>query len=126
MNTFSRDWKIHGRISQKAEKRITHKGGSILKIIIIDSHGTKIEGAFFDEAADYFDRRIAEGKVYTYSNGTVKIANKKFSSIKNEFTIIFEKNAKIDEVDDDGSIASLESAFDFSTIRSLDETPAGS
>ena len=93
LNTFSRDWKVLGRISQKAEKRLTNKGGSILKITIIDIYGTKIEGAFFDEAADHFDRKLSEGKVYTFSNGTVKLANKKFTSIKNDLTLIFEKTA---------------------------------
>lgn len=125
LNTFSRDWKIQGRISQKAEKRLTNKGGSILKITIIDMYGTKIEGAFFDEAADHFDRKIQEGKIYLFSNATVKMANKKFTSIKNDFTLIFEKNAQIIEADDDGSIANMDSAFDFSTIKSLEETPGG-
>jgi replication factor A1 len=68
-------------------------------------YGTKIEGTFFDEAADHFDSLICEGKVYLFSNGTVKMANKKFSSIKNDFCLVFEKNSQIIEAEDDGSIA---------------------
>jgi len=49
------------------------------------------------------------------------MANKKFTSIKNDFCLIFEKNAQIIETEDDGSIASLDSAFDFNTIKSLEE-----
>jgi len=33
------------------------------------------------------------------------MANKKFTSTKNDFCIVFEKNASIVPVDDDGSIA---------------------
>ena len=37
---------------------MTKNGGSLLKITIIDMYGTKIEGAFFDEAADNFERKL--------------------------------------------------------------------
>jgi replication factor A1 len=87
----------------------------------IDMYGTKIEAAFFDEAADHFEKKISEGKTYLVSNGTVKMANKKFTAIKNDFCLIFEKNAKIVETEDDGTIASLDSAFDFTTIKSLED-----
>jgi len=68
-------------------------------------YGTQIEGTFFNEAADLFDPKIHENHVYLFSNGCVKMANKKFTSIKNDFCIVFEKNACILQVDDDGSIA---------------------
>jgi hypothetical protein len=68
-------------------------------------YGTQIEGTFFNKAADLFDPRILENKVYLFSNGCVKMANKKFTSIKNDFCIVFEKNAQIIEVEDDLSIA---------------------
>jgi hypothetical protein len=45
------------------------------------------------------------------------MANKRFTSIKNDFCIVFEKNAQIVEVEDDGSIA--EQAFDFTNIRGI-------
>jgi len=45
------------------------------------------------------------------------MANKRFTSIKNDFCIVFEKNAQINEVEDDGSIA--EQAFDFTNIRGI-------
>lgn len=121
LNTFTRDWKIQARVSQKGEKRTTKNGGSLLKCNFIDMYGTKIEAAFFEEAADHFDKKITEGKVYLVSNGTVKMANKKFTSIKNDFCLIFEKNAQIIETEDDGTIASLDSAFDFNTIKSLED-----
>lgn len=93
LNTFTRDWKIQARVASKQEKRTTNKGGSLLKIGLVDRYGTQIEGTFFNEAAEIFDLRINENKVYLFSNGIVKMANKKFTSIKNDFCIIFEKNA---------------------------------
>lgn len=47
------------------------------------------------------------------------MANKRFTSIKNDFCIVFEKNAQILEVPDDGSIAAQ--AFDFTSIKEIAE-----
>lgn len=47
------------------------------------------------------------------------MANKRFTSIKNDFCIVFEKNAQILEVPDDGTIA--EQAFDFTDIKTIQE-----
>ena len=75
LNTFSRDWKIQARILSKGEKRMTRKGGSIMKIELVDMYGSQIEGTFFNEAADMFENKLEEDKVYLFSNGTIKIAN---------------------------------------------------
>lgn len=90
----------------KSEKRATKNGGALMKIEIIDMLGTKIEGAFFGESADYWDTKLKEGKIYLFSNGTVKISNKKFTAVKNDFCLIFEKNACIIDAEDDGTIPS--------------------
>lgn len=105
LNTFSTDWKIKGRIVSKTDKKITSKSLSLLKITLIDKDDSLIDATFFNEAADFFDCQIQDKKVYLFSNGNVKIANKKFTSTKNDFCIVFEKNASIVPVDDDGSIA---------------------
>jgi hypothetical protein len=47
------------------------------------------------------------------------MANKKFTSIKNDFCIVFEKNASILEVEDDGSIATQ--AFEFCNLKSIQD-----
>jgi ssDNA-binding replication factor A large subunit len=45
-----------------------------------------------------------EGKVYLFSNGTVKIANQKYTSIKNDYCIVFDRNSEIEEAADDAKI----------------------
>jgi len=44
--------------------------------------------------------------VYLFSQGQVKLANKKFSSVNNDFCINFDKQAQIKEVEDDEQIQS--------------------
>ena len=47
------------------------------------------------------------------------MANKKFTSVRNDFCIVFEKNSDIQEVKDDGSISNQ--AFDFCAIKDIEE-----
>lgn len=50
LNTFTRDWVIKARVSQK-EMRTTKNGGQLLKLELVDSHGTPIEATFFNDDA---------------------------------------------------------------------------
>ena len=63
-----------------------------------------IQATFFNETVDKFFNLLQENSVYLFSNGEIKIANKKFSSIKNDYSIIFNSNAEITIVEDDESI----------------------
>ena len=51
------------------------------------------------------------------TNGVVKPANKRFTSIANNYCINFENCSKIEEVKDDGGIQSQ--AFDFKNIKEI-------
>lgn len=89
---------------QKHDKRQTKSGGAILKLELMDQFNTVIEANFFNDAAEIFDARLQEGKVYDFSNGSVKSANKRFSSCKNDLCLFFERNSDIVEVEDSGVI----------------------
>lgn len=100
INTFAKDWTIKARVVNKSEKRVTQNAGSLLKITLTDSDGTQIEATFFKDSAEKFDKIIQQNKVYLFSDGNVKLANQKFTQVKNDFCIIFEKYARIVEVVD--------------------------
>jgi len=91
LNTFLRDWVIKARVASDVVNKTTRKGGKMMKIELVDSYGTQIEGTFFDEAAIKFESVLKKDGVYLFSNGSVKMANKKFTSLKNDFCIIFQK-----------------------------------
>lgn len=88
LNTFTRDWVIKARVAQK-ELRTTKNGGQLLKLELLDSHGTPIEATFFNEDAKNWSTQIEENRVYTFSEGMVKLANKRFTSNNNDFCINF-------------------------------------
>ena len=70
----------------------------------MDKDGSQIQATFFNEGAEKYDKVLQENKVYLFSNGNVKLANKKFTSIKNDYCLNFDNNADVQEVEDDQDI----------------------
>jgi hypothetical protein len=55
--------------------------------------------------------------VYLVSNGQIGMSNKKFTAIKNDYSIKFNESTAFEEVVDDPQISCL--GFQFSTIRQI-------
>ena len=68
-----------------------------MTIELIDYQGSQITATFFNELAKRYDEILKENKVYLFSNGTVKIANQKYTSIKNDYCIVFDRSTEIEE-----------------------------
>ena len=49
--------------------------------------------------------------VYTFQNGMVKLANKRFTSIPNDYCLTFGRNAHIERVEEDAEIQTISFAF---------------
>jgi replication factor A1 len=58
-----------------------------------------------------------------FSNGTIKIANQKFTSIKNDHCIIFDQGSEIEEVKEDKKIATQ--GFCFTKIKLIEDLQPG-
>ena len=108
---------IKARVANRGEMKTTQKGGQLLKIELVDKYGTQIEGTFFNDAAKKFDTILEKNKVFLFSNGSIKMANKRFTSVRNDFCIIFEMRSEIVLAQDDGSISNQ--AFDFCPINDV-------
>ncbi|CDW72882.1 replication protein a 70 kda dna-binding [Stylonychia lemnae] len=120
LSSFNYDWRIKARVTKKQDKKIwknSRSEGSLLNIELMDCFGTQIQATFFKDSADRYDQIIKEGNIYLFSNGSVKIANQKFTQIKNDFCLVFDKNADIVEVPDDQSIQ--EQAFNFISVKDI-------
>ena len=75
-----------------------------MNVELMDVHGTMIQATFFKEACDKFDPMLIEGGIYLMSGGTVKMANMRFATVKNDFCIVFDKQAEIKQIADDNQI----------------------
>ncbi len=94
LNQFSTDWRIKARVTKKEEPRQwrNNKGeGTLMGCELIDKEGTQIQVTFFgEEAAKKFAPLLKENKVFLFANGSVKLANKKYTSIKNDYCLTFD------------------------------------
>ncbi|CAI2384252.1 unnamed protein product [Moneuplotes crassus] len=119
LNTYTHDWKIKVRVIKKNKRSWTNMKGSgvVMTLDLIDSASSQIQASFFNDAVLKFDNVIQENCVYTMTNGTVRPANKRFTSIDNNFCINFEIHGKIEKVEDEGVIA--DQAFDFKTAKQI-------
>ena len=116
------DWKIKARVTKKHNKKTwkNNRGqGTLLNVELIDSQGTQIQATFFNDQADSYENKLVENKVYLFANGQVKMANQKYTSIKNDYSIVFDKQSEIEEADDDSSIKTQ--GFCFTTIEEINE-----
>ena len=93
------DWQIRCTVNKKHPIR-QHAKGKLFKIDLLDDQDRQsmIEGTFYTEETDLFWHRIAEGKTYLISKAEISSANKKFTSIKHDFRLIFKAETQLDEV----------------------------
>lgn len=107
LSPLNSDWIIKARVSKKCpvkEWNNNRGSGKLLNIELIDRHGTQIQATFFNKAVDQFEPMIQQDKVYVFCKGTVKVANQKFTSIKNDYCLTFSHLSDITPTDDDRSI----------------------
>ena len=78
----------------------SHAKGRLFKVDLIDDldRQTMIEGTFYTEETDIFINKIFEGKTYLIEKADISAANKKFTTIKHDYRLIFKPDTMLDEV----------------------------
>lgn len=72
----------------------------------------------FNDAAKKFFSKFEMGKVFYVSKGTLKVANKQFKTVKNDYELTLNENAEVEEVIGE-SVFVPEIKFDFKKIDQL-------
>lgn len=121
INPYSSKWTIKARITAKSDIRKWSNArgeGTLFSIDLLDSQGGEIRGTFFKEACEKFYPTLQEGRVYTFSGGTLKVVqNRQYSTLKNNYEITFNQNSEIIAVQDDSAIKSQ--VFNFVKIDAI-------
>lgn len=124
LNPYSSRWTIKVRVTSKGAMREWNNdrgSGKLFSVDLLDESGTEIRGTFFKEGADKFFDVIQEGQVYYMGGGRLKVANKKFTSIKNDYEISFDAKSMVEPAGSDSSIASQTYSFKkLSDLQDLD------
>lgn len=122
LNQFSADWRIKVRVTKKYEVKKWNNArgnGELFTVDLVDADGTQIQGTFFNQQVPKFYSAIRENKVYVVSLGSIKLANKKFTSIPNDYCINFFDETEFVEVAEDSAIS--QDAWAFKQIKALEE-----
>jgi len=68
----------------------------------------------FNDTAEKWNPKLEENKVYIFANGRVNLANKRYTSIKNDYSITFGNETEIQECGNDQNIQT--NGFSFTKI----------
>lgn len=72
----------------------------------------------FNEAARKFYERFVLGKVYYISKGTLKVANKQFKTVQNDYEMTLNENSEVEEAANEESFVP-ETKFNFVQVDQL-------
>lgn len=106
LNPYQSSWIIKVRVLIKRSIYVwkNSKGeGKLFSLDLKDKSGA-IKAIAFNHLVDRWYDRIEENKVYLFSNGDIKNANKQYTSLQNNFEIIFNDDTNFEEIKDDGDI----------------------
>lgn len=114
LNPYQSRWTIKARVTAKSDiKNWTNaKGeGRLFSIDLLDSQGGQIRATMFNETLDKFYEMLQVDKVYTFSKGQLKLANKKFSKLPNDYELTLNSDADIQFIGDDATIDTQKFSF---------------
>jgi replication factor A1 len=124
LNPYVKRFRIKGRVTNKGDMRTWQnaKGsGSLFSFDLLDAEGGEIRATCFQEMATKLFSIIVVGQVYVVSNGQVKMANKKFSTLKGEYELTLNNQTHVMAVQDDTSIKLMH--YNFTKLAELAALP---
>eukprot|EP00916_Digyalum_oweni_P013725 GHVL01022526.1.p1 GENE.GHVL01022526.1~~GHVL01022526.1.p1 ORF type:complete len:433 (+),score=61.43 GHVL01022526.1:22-1320(+) len=114
-------WTVKGRVTSKGPIK-TFNGrsgeGKLLAIQILDDK-SEVKATFFNAGVEKFGEVLQEGKVYKFSGGTTKVADKRYNNTNHPYEVTFDRHATVVPCDDDPTISTAK--FSFTALRDIAE-----
>lgn len=120
LSAYQRGWSIKARVTNKAPVRKFAKGagqGQVFHVELLDAMGGEIRASFFNQAVDKFGDMLEKGKCFTFSKGSVKIANRQYNPCNHRYELTFDKDAIVEAATDDASIETVK--FNFVNLKAV-------
>lgn len=127
ISPYQNNWTIKVRVTSKSQVRTwsNAKGeGKLFSMDLVDESGEIRATAFKDQVDKYYDM-IQEDKLYYISKCQVKMANKKFCTLNNNYELSFTNETQVIPcVEEDTAIPKLQ--FNFASLSTIQDAEAGS
>ncbi|KAF0038588.1 hypothetical protein F2P81_009072 [Scophthalmus maximus] len=110
---YSKMWTIRARVTNKSNVRTwsnSRGDGKLFSFEIVDESG-EIKITAFNNEVDTFFSLVEQGKVYYISKATLKVANKKYNSLKNDYEMTLHANTSIVPCDDGQEVPTVQCDF---------------
>lgn len=120
LNPYQSKWTIRARVTNKSGIRTwsnSRGDGKLFSMEIMDESG-EIRVTGFQQEVDKFYDLIETGKVFFISKGSLKIANKQYSSLKNDYEMTLNGESTIIPCEDTHDVPMLQ--YDFVSIADLE------
>lgn len=117
-------WTIKARVTSRAPiKNWTNARGSgkLFSCDLLDASG-EIRATMFNDAVDKFYDMLRPGGMFFFSGGKIKMANKKFSSVDNDYEVSFDQHSDISPAPEDNAIQQMN--YNFKKIALIETLPA--
>ncbi|KAK1387998.1 Replication protein A subunit [Heracleum sosnowskyi] len=121
LNPYQGNWTIKVRLTNKGNMRNYKNArgeGCVFNVELTDEDGTQIQATMFNESAKKFYDRFQLGKAYYISKGTLRVANKQFKTVQNDYEMTLNENSVVEEAIKDGTFIP-ETKFNFVPIDQL-------
>nr|XP_029135221.1 replication protein A 70 kDa DNA-binding subunit-like isoform X2 [Labrus bergylta] len=113
LNPYQSKWTIRARVTNKSSIRnwSNSKGeGKLFSFDIVDESG-EIKITAFNKEVDKFYSLVEQGKVYYITKATLKVANKQYSKLNNDYEMTLHSNSSIVPCDDSQGIPAVHCDF---------------
>ncbi|KAM7399145.1 hypothetical protein PAMP_018434 [Pampus punctatissimus] len=120
LNPYQSKWTIRARVSNKSSIRTwsnSRGDGKLFSMEIVDESG-EIRVTGFNQEVDKFFSLIEVGKVYYVSKGSLKIANKQYTSVKNDYEMTLNGETTVVPCEDSCDVPMVQ--CDFVSISDLE------
>ncbi|KAL6471172.1 hypothetical protein MHYP_G00198220 [Metynnis hypsauchen] len=115
LNPYQSKWTVRARVTNKSAIRTwsnSRGDGKLFSMEIVDESG-EIRVTGFNQEVDKFYSLIEQGKVYYISKGSLKIANKQYTSLKNDYEMTLNGESSIIPCDDSQDVPMVQCDFVF-------------
>uniref|UniRef100_K3WKB5 Replication protein A subunit n=1 Tax=Globisporangium ultimum (strain ATCC 200006 / CBS 805.95 / DAOM BR144) TaxID=431595 RepID=K3WKB5_GLOUD len=120
-------WTIKARVTSRSPMKnwTNARGqGKLFSVDLLDSKGGEIRATMFNDAVDKFYELLRPGGVFYFAGGKIKMANRKFSNVNNDYEVSFDQHSEISPAPEDGQISQMNYAF--KKIAMIETLPADS